>query len=378
MRELALILAVLAQDEEPKKPTQEDLKITAPVNTAKDFVRFAFNFYDQSDGGGNKNLKEDMTVIEPMVLFSKGLSEKWGVTAKLQTDIISAASVDKRYRFAPGTQSGASGDKYFSIDAGVWYAWSDQTTLSGGVSFAKEYDYTSVGLNLKWAYDTESKNDTIVLKASAFFDTLDLIRFTGQQDGDDDRTSISFGAGWTHVFGPDTVGTVNWDLTIQNGFLATPYNSVFVAGTEVPEELPDSRVRNAVHARVRHLLLEDFAIEPGAGVYFDTWGAFAFNLELHAYWEVVPGTLILHPSYRFHWQSEVDDFTDPDDPILPEFRTQDSDLAEFTSHTVGLKALFPDLKIFGESMEIEIGGDVTMRSDGLDSFSFSFGIQWRF
>ena len=63
---------------------------------------------------------------------------------------------------------------------------------------------------------------------------------------------------------------------------------------------------------------------------------------------------------------------------LPEFRTQDSDLADFDSHTVGVKVLVPLFKFLGESQEFEIGVDRTSRSDDLDSTSLSAGWQWRF
>ncbi|MBI2933707.1 MAG: hypothetical protein HYY16_18850 [Planctomycetes bacterium] len=87
------------------------------------FVRLAFNFYDQKDGGGNPRLREDMTVMEPMILISKTLSERWSGSLKAQADIITAASVENRKRFPAGTQTRASGDKYFGLDAGCASGW---------------------------------------------------------------------------------------------------------------------------------------------------------------------------------------------------------------------------------------------------------------
>lgn len=366
--------ALLALQQEPPPPAPDAPRLQA--NTSKDFVRFAFNFYSQSDKGGNPNLDEEMTVLEPQILVGMTLDERWSMSFKFQADIISAASVEKGKRFPAGTQSGASGDKYVGGDIGVFYAWSDRTTIGGGISISSEYDYQSLGGYLKWTHDTESHNDTFVVRLGAFQDSLDLILFDGTEPGTDDRTSLSLGLGWTHILGPRTLATLNWDLTSQSGFLSTPYNSVVAAGTEVPEALPDSRFRNALHARVRYLLFDDLAVEPGVGAYFDDWGATAFNLELMLFWEAVPGSLIVRPWYRFHSQTEVDDFLSTSAAAIPEFRTQDSDLADFTSHTVGLKLIFP--VIFGGAQEFEIGVDYTMRSDDLDSMSLSAGWQWRF
>jgi hypothetical protein len=382
MWQLAALLALSqaqAQAQEPPPPRPEkpeDLRAPAEANTAKDFVRFAFNFYSQKDNGGNPNLDEDMTVLEPQILVNKALSDRWMGSAKFQADIISAASIEKGKRFPPNTQTGASGDKYFGVDLGAFYAWSDQTTIGGGATTSTEYDYKSFGGYLKWTHDTASRNDTFLVRLGAYQDTLDIILFNGLGGSTDDRTSISLGLGWTHVLGPQTLGTLNWDLTSQSGFLSTPYNSVVAAGTEVQEILPDSRLRNAVHARVRHLLWDNLAVEPGLGAYFDDWGATAFNFEFMVFWEAMPGALIVRPWYRFHSQTEVDDFLSTSATTIPEFRTQDSDLADFTSHTVGVKLILP--RIFGGAQEFEVGVDYTMRSDDLDSMSLSAGWQWRF
>jgi uncharacterized protein DUF3570 len=384
VRELVVLLLIAAgarhagaQQEHPV-PQEEVVKPPATANTSKDFVRFAFNFYSQTDGGGNPHLEEDMVVLEPQVLVGQQLSERWFGTLKVQSDIISAASVDKDNRFPPGTQSGASGDKYFGVEASGFYAWSDQTTVGGGLSLSTEYDYTSAGGYLRWTHDTASHNDTFVVRVSAFFDTLDLILFDGTEPGTDTRQSFSLGLGWTHVIGPRTLGTLNWDLTTQTGFLSTPYNSVVAAGTEVQETLPDTRFRNSLFGRVRHLLFDDFAVEPGVGAYFDDWGAAAFTTEINFAWEVLPGDLIIRTGYRFHSQTEVDHFVPDTATSIPEFRTQDSDLADFTSHTIGLKFLLPRPTFIGDKHEVELGVDYTMRSDNLDAYSLTLGYQWRF
>jgi hypothetical protein len=372
----------LAWSQEPPAPPRpermQEPAPRAPANTSKDFVRIAFNFYDQDDGGGNPHLDEQMTVLEPQLLISKALSERWIGTFKFQSDLISAASVESGKRFPSGKQSGASGDKYIGGEVGAFYAWSEQTTIGVTAGLSTEYDYRSVGGALSWSHTTVDKNDTFVVRLGLTSDTLDLIRWDGSEDGSDSRTSIGLGLGWTHVLGPRTIGTLNWDLTSQSGFLSTPYNSVVAAGTEVEEVLPDSRLRNALHARVRHLLWHDLAVEPGAGLYVDDWGATAWNLEFNVHWELVPNALIVRPGFRFHGQTEVDDFLDDSATVIPELRTQDSDLADFTSQTFSLKLLFPHVRFLGRDQELEIGFEYTTRSDDLDALSVTFGWQWRF
>ncbi len=381
MRQLALLaclLGALPASAQEGTPAPLPGPEKARASTSRDFVRMAFNFYDQTDGGGNPNLEEDMTVLEPMFLVSKSFGEKWTGTFKFQSDVITAASVDHDNRFPAGYQSGASGDKYAGGDVSAFYAWSDQVGLGFGITLSNEYDYQSRGAYGRIVWDSPSRNDTIVVKASWYHDTLDLIRFTGLSEGNDVRTSISPGIGWTHVIGPRTVGSFNYDLTLQDGWLQTPYNSVKVAGTEVTEELPDSRIRHNMFAKIRHLISENLAVEPGLGFYLDDWGATAINVELRAFWELLPGALILEPKYRFHTQTAVDDFVDEGGTVVPTLRTQDSDLDAFSSHTFGLMAVILKAPFLREGMEFDIGFDVTMRSDGLDAFSVITGYLWRF
>ncbi len=353
---------------------------TTPLEaeTHRNFARFAFNFYSQSDGGGNPNLKEDMTVFEPQLLVGLGLTDDLSLSLKAQGDIISAASVDHRYRFPNGAQSGASGDTYFGLEGGLFYAWSDQVHVGVGLSGSVEYDYASFGANTRLVWDSEDKNDTLLVKLSAFFDTLTLILFDGTQPGLAGRRSYNVGVGWTHLLGPRTVGTLNYDLTLQNGFLSTPYNSVFTTGGEARELLPHDRLRHAVFARVRQLVFDDLALEPGVGVYLDDWGARALNAELHAYWEVFPGVVLLQPWYRYHTQSQIDWFVADTASVLPDLRTQDSDLAAFDSHTFGLKLVVPHVDVFNLDTELNLGGDFTLRSDDLNAFSLGLGLMVRY
>jgi len=114
------------------------------------------------------------------------------------------------------------------------------------------------------------------------------------------------------------------------------------------------------------------------GGYVDDWGARAFNIELAVWWEIVHGLVIVRPSYRYHVQQEVDYFVDPSAATIPKFRTQDSDMADFHSHTIGLKLIFPKFSLLGENHELEIGVEYSMRSDHLNSVGTTVGYQWRF
>ncbi len=357
------------QEEPPLKPELAEPQPYAPASPSKDYARFAFNFYEQIDGGGNKYLEERMQIVEPMLLINKGLTDRLTASLRLQGDFITAASND-------GTTDSQSGT-FLGGEASLFYAWSDQTKISGGVSYSSESDYVSRGAWLKWTYETATKNDSFSVRVGGFDDVASINLFDGTSLGEESRRTLALGLGWSRVLGPRTIGSLNYDLTTQSGFLATAINSVHIGPLEVRELLPGSRLRHSVFLRVRHLLADDLAIEPGAGFYLDDWGATAFHIELAAYWEAIPDSLILRPSYRFHSQTAVDFVVGDAAGPIPEFRTQDADLDAFTSHTFGFKAILPNVRFFGAG-ELEFGGEYTMRSDGLDYFSVTLGYQWRF
>jgi hypothetical protein len=101
-------------------------------------------------------------------------------------------------------------------------------------------------------------------------------------------------------------------------------------------------------------------------------------VEFNVWLEVVPDLVLLRPGYRYHSQTRVDDFVPTTATSIPPLRTQDSDLDEFDSHTVGLKLILPRAPCLGDLHEVEVGFDYTLRSDNLDAFSITIGYQWRY
>jgi hypothetical protein len=153
---------------------------------------------------------------------------------------------------------------------------------------------------------------------------------------------------------------------------------VQTAGVEVREILPDSRIRNSVHARVRQLMSPTWALEPGIGYYHDSWGASAWNFEITSTWEARRGELLVGPNFRFHSQTAVDYFVPESATSVPEFRTQDADLGKYMSGTFGLNLILPNTSWSGRYSEFNVGADVTWRSDGLDSFTITMGYMWKY
>ena len=90
-------------------------------------------------------------------------------------------------------------------------------------------------------------------------------------------------------------------------------------GTEITEELPESRTRTALFGRVRKSLGEGSAVELGGRFYSDDWGITSFTLEPR-YYRTLSEDWDMRLRYRFYDQTAADDFA-PSFTTAPEFRT---------------------------------------------------------
>lgn len=359
-------LPPILQDKQAEKASEGGSEF-AEAKPAFDTVELTFNFYEQDDQGGNPRVDEKVQILQPMLLVAPSLSEDWKASLLLQGDVILA-----------DTQSGASSrgtEVNFGGGLNLTHLWSRQTTLSGGLTYFRESDYQSVGANLKWAYSTEDLNDTVAVGLTALIDKVWLEYFDGTNEGLGHRQTWSPGIGWMHVLGPGTVLTLNYDLTFQDGVLSQPIQSVFFGATEVREELPDSRTRHSLFGRVRHLLLEDLSAELGVGYYWDDWGARAYTAEVRLFWEAIPDTVILRPGFRYHSQDAVDYFIPEGATTITEYRTQDSDLGEFTSAIYSMRVSFLHAPLIGDELDIDIS--FADRSDGIGWYTVTVGFTWK-
>jgi hypothetical protein len=238
--------------------------------------------------------------------------------------------------------------------------------LHGGYSY--EYDYDSIGVGGSVAIESEDKNTILTYSLDTFFDTVDIIRFDGDEEGDDDRTSVAGTINLYQVLAPKTHGEFGLTVSSQSGFLETPFNSVMIQDPvtdavidEVDEQLPNSRLRGAAYATVRHSLRPGLAMELGSRYYADDWGVQGVSIEPAIYKELVPQTLQCRLRYRYYDQTGADDW---DRHFYEENskRTQDSDLGKFHSNTVGAKFTWT----LASGSSLNLAGDYVMRSDDLN------------
>ena len=343
-------------------------------------------YYNGDDGDGNPFLDEELLVIEPVVVFDYNISDDKTVWGKFSSDYVSSASIDRLNKFPQ--QSGASGDYYFGLDLGLKQELSEDSRAGVFATGSVEYDYLSFGLGGDYAKDLPDYGATIKWSVNGYVDSIDIIRYDGAQDeGSDTRTTISSSLNWYQVMTPTLHGEMGATLTQQNGFLETAYNAVVIedgspanpnldnqaAGREITEELPEDRTRGAVFGKIRKFYKPDWAIELGGRLYGDSWGITSLTIEPRVYYWLIPEKLNTRLRYRFYTQTEADDYREHFTEET-EFRTQDSDLAEYTANSFGIQ-----FNLFqSEYTTYDISLDYVLRSDGLDQVLAGVGVKRRF
>jgi hypothetical protein len=382
-----------------QSPTQAPGSGTAPVKgslgkAGTGHLGFRLGYYNNGDAGdGNPFLDESLTVIEPVVFYDYNLSDSTNLFFKFSYDNVSSASIERLNSY-PGTQqSGATGDYYFGLDGGATWALDEDARVSAFAHASAEYDYRSFGLGGSYARDYDGDSTTLKFSGSAYFDSLDVIRFNGKGEGSDNRTALNLSGNWYQVMTPRMHAEMGVNLTLQSGFLETPYNGVVIndgsfpspadyladytspeaIAATAPEELPNSRARLTLHGRVRRMYGESTALELGGRLYGDDWGVTSVTLEPAVFFWVVPDTLRSRVRYRLYTQTAADDYQEfyvgGTIAELPAFRTQDADLGDFSSHGLGFRFDY----FTSSASRWDFTFDYTTRSDGLDYLFGSIG-----
>lgn len=359
-------------------------EIATPAGELTRSIALRLGYFDQSDSiDGNPFLDESLTVIEPVVILDWDLSRSLGYTLKVAYDNVSSASIDRLSNYPE--QSGASGDFWYGLEFGMRHRLDDEWRVGWHVGASAEYDYRSLkaGGEATWT-PTDGRDARVTSSLDLFVDDIDVIRFNGVEEGSDQRISVASTTQWHQILGPRRHALFGATIAYQSGFLETAYNGVVIddgatppfpfdngaLGTEINEELPDARVRLALFGRLRQQLVEGTAVEMGSRLYGDDWGIAGVTLEPRLYHVLLRDRLMMRLRYRYYTQTAADDYAEslPDEPA-PEFRTSDSELAEYDAHSAGLKLIW----FQKGAWEFDVGGDYVLREDGLDTLLASIG-----
>lgn len=261
-------------------------------------------------------------------------------------------------------------DTRFALNASWTQPLARLYTLSAGLGFSTEYDYTHLGANLALARDFNKRNTTLSAGLAYSQDDVDPVGGApvplsqmrdvgdlGNKRSSDSKDVLDVLFGVTQVLTRNTVLRVNYSYSQSSGYLNDPYKILSVVdgttgdtilrtlapGVQGPmgiylyESRPDSRAKHSLYAEMKHAF--------GAPVLYgsyrfmtDDWGIDSHTGEVRLRWPFGSANYI-EPLLRYYMQSQAD-FYHPSlvqGAALPAYASADFRLGEFDAVTVGMK-----------------------------------------
>jgi len=259
-------------------------------------------------------------------------------------------------------------DARFALNASWTQPLARLYTVSAGVGFSTEYDYTHIGANLSLARDFNKRNTTVNAGVAWSQDDvkpvgglpiplsqmLDVDNNSNKLGGSESKDVLDLLLGFTQVLNRTTVLRVNYSYSDSSGYLNDPYKLLSVVdpltgdtlarvpigqgpnGVYLFESRPDARTKQSLYAEVKHSF--------GSPVmYFsyrymtDDWGIDSHTGEVRLRWPLGEG--YIEPQLRYYKQSAADFYRASlvSGSALPRYASADFRLGDFDATTVGIK-----------------------------------------
>ncbi|MGB3152606.1 MAG: DUF3570 domain-containing protein [Maribacter sp.] len=281
--------------------------------------------------------------------------------------------------------------------------------LSANAYISSEYDYFSVGFGGGYSHLFNEKNTEIGISANVFLDKwnpqypIELRNgfsdsrisgtgvyssgFTSFEKETRNSYAVSFSA--SQILTKRLQGSVFLDLVAQQGLLSTPFQRVYFGDVsdffieefqlaDDVEQLPDTRFKIPVGARLNYFLGDRFVIRSYYRFYADDWGVNSHTASLEIPIKI-SDAFTIYPSYRYYTQTAADYFYPKEGALSSlDFYTSDYDLSGYSANQFGIGARYKDIfttaKVFMFGLKtIDLRLNRYDRSDGLNAFIFTLG-----
>jgi hypothetical protein len=297
---------------------------------------------------------DQTTIYTPRLRVSAPLAEETRVDLVYTTDIWTSASVDIRTSASLQVQQDGAPpikkrvtEQRDEIDVGLSQGIAD-VTLGGSYRYSTEYDYVSHGGSLGGSWDFADNNATLALSVQAYFD---VVGRAGDPAFVRDSRQLGARLSFNQVIDTQTVAGAIYELTRQDGYLASPYRYVRFAAERGPmpgtceyplrmcrpEQNPDERTRHAIGVYARRALGEQLSVGGSYRFYMDDWKLSSHTVDVDGAF-VPADEWLVSLGYRFYRQSSATHY-EPYYLVMPEpkFYTSDKELSALSSHHVGVE-----------------------------------------
>lgn len=305
--------------------------------------------------------------------------------------------------------SGASAqDVWVSVSLDYAHSSDDRNTIwNADVSFATEYDYTSLGFGGGLTKLFNEKNTTLGITAKVYLDTWNPVYpteldtyvevngnlnsgFFGNatilnQNGnisqdwqpitgfelikDKARNSYSVSFSFSQILSKRAQMSLFFDVVKQEGWLSNPMQRVYFAdidnyyignASSIPnytsstntdvfqladdiERLPSTRFKIPIGLRLNYYINETFALRTYYRYYFDDWGIKSHTANIEIPIKIAE-KFTIYPSFRYYNQTAADYFAPYEENLsTSEFYTSDYDLSKFSANQYGFGLSYTDI-----------------------------------
>jgi len=294
--------------------------------------------YHRYQGGG-------ITVQGPSILVQKRITDHLAVNANYYQDYISSASIDVLLSASPYKE------KRTQKSVGAEYLHG-KTTYSAGFINSVEPDYKANTSYYSVSQDMFGDLTTVTLSYSRGWDQIYRdIKVNGVIINDptfhqraDHRV---YGLSISQILTRNLIGTLNYQFSSDQGYLASPYREVRYidpnnpAGYSLAQQVyPGTRTMDALSGSVKYYLPYRAALTGKYRFFTDSWGIVAHTLQLD-YLQPVRHHWTLDGNIRYYRQGAASFYSD----LFPyanysNYMARDRELAAFHSITLGFEASY--------------------------------------
>lgn len=366
---LGLLGAGAAQAQTQDLPT---IPVDVPTETGTQKWLFDTGVLIYSESGGR------VQAAEPVLQATRLLGNDRQFTAKLVVDSLTGASPNGATPAStPQTFSTPSGGSTYSTPANEMplddtfhdtrvalsgdylFPLSENGKIGVGLNGSKEFDFLSVGGNLRYTLDLNQHNTTLSAGLSFEADTISPVggspipMSTTQAPGtphaieasDENKDVTDFVLGLTQVINPLSLVQFNYSLSQSSGYHTDPYKVLSVVGADgeplryVYESRPDSRTKHAFYARYKRFMFAQDVFDLSYRFMTDDWGIQSSTADAQYRWNFSENRFI-EPHLRWYTQTAADFYHvalyDGEETTV-DYASADPRLGAFDGVTVGLK-----------------------------------------
>jgi hypothetical protein len=294
--------------------------------------------YHRYEGGG-------ITVQGPSILVQKKIGDHFSIGANYYQDMISSASIDVLLSASPYRESRTQK----SVSAEYLHG---KTTYSAGFINSVEPDYKANTSYYSVSQDMFGDLTTVTMSYRRGWDRIFRdIKQAGVIVNDptfhqraDHRV---YGLSVTQILTRNLIGTFDYELSTDQGYLASPYRQIRYADPNNPvgytlanQIYPGTRTSDAFSAELKYYVPYRAALTGKYRFFTDSWGIVAHTLQVD-YLQPIRHHWTLDGSIRYYRQGAASFYSD----LYPyanysNYMARDRELAAFHSITLGVEASY--------------------------------------